>query len=152
MGALRGGPAIVRPGATNFWFGFYSDNRRPLGLGVNGFGYVEDETDGSSFSVGPSIRMRPSSRVELSLGPRMSWNTSAWQYVTRTDADAGAHYVFARLEQRTASLTTRLSYAFTPALSLQLYAQPFVAAGDYEGFMEVADPRADGFDARFRRY
>ena len=39
------------------------------------------------------------------------------------------------LDQVTTSLTTRLSYTFTPNLSLQLYAEPFISAGDYEGFM-----------------
>jgi hypothetical protein len=38
---------------------------------------------------------------------------------------------------------------FSPTLSLQLYAQPFISAGHYGGFMEVADPRAERFADRF---
>jgi hypothetical protein len=82
----------------------------------------------------------------------MSWNEPAWQYVTRKESDAGEHYVFGQLEQRTVSLTTRLDYTFTPALSLQLYASPFVSAGRYSRFMEVSDPRAERFTDRFLRF
>ena len=52
----------------------------------------------------------------------------------------------------TTSLTTRLSYTFTPNLSLQLYAEPFISAGDYDGFMQVADPRAAHFSDRFATF
>ncbi|MCH7691788.1 MAG: hydrolase, partial [candidate division Zixibacteria bacterium] len=37
-----------------------------------------------------------------------------------------------------------------PTLSVQLYAQPFVAAGSYSRFKEVVDPRAKEFYDRFR--
>ena len=104
--------------------------------------------------LGPYLNVRPSSRFDLSLSPSVSWNTSAWQYVgTRTDAnDADTRrWVFGRLDQRTASLTARLNYIFTPTLTLQFYAQPFISAGDYDGFMEVQEPRAARFGDRFRR-
>jgi hypothetical protein len=52
----------------------------------------------------------------------------------------------------TTSLTTRLSYTFTPNLSLQLYAEPFISAGDYDGFMQVSDPRGSHFRDRFSSY
>jgi hypothetical protein len=42
-----------------------------------------------------------------------------------------------------------MTYAFTPKLTLDFYAQPFVAAGEYGGLKEVSDPRAKHFDDRF---
>jgi hypothetical protein len=33
-----------------------------------------------------------------------------------------------------------VNVALTPDLSIQLYAQPYIAAGDYEGFKELASP------------
>ena len=39
----------------------------------------------------------------------------------------------------------------TPTLSLQLYAQPFVSAGDYVGFKELVDGRARDYDRPLRR-
>ncbi len=150
---LRGGPAIVTPASYETWGGFGSDRRKRVSYGVDLSGWSEAGTDGRSFSAGPFVTVRPSSRFDLQLGPRLSWNNSAWQYVgTRADAGAGnaTRWVFGRLDQTTASLTARLNYIFTPNLTLQLYAQPFLSAGDYSGFMEVDDPRADGFGGRFR--
>ena len=73
------------------------------------------------------------------------------QYVDQYLGDAGdARYRFARLEQTTAALTARLSYTFTPRLSLQYYAQPFISSGRYSSPLEVLDPAARGFGERFQ--
>jgi len=53
----------------------------------------------------------------------------------------GNRYVFGYIETTTVSLTTRINWTFTPDLTLQLYAQPFIASGDYSSFREFAGPR-----------
>jgi hypothetical protein len=40
----------------------------------------------------------------------------------------------------------------SPRLSLQIYAQPFVSAGDYSNFKELADGRAKSYGDRFAPY
>jgi hypothetical protein len=50
--------------------------------------------------------------------------------------------VFAGLEQRTVSMDTRVNVTFTPNLSLEMYAQPFVSTGEYAHFKEFTRPRA----------
>ena len=45
-------------------------------------------------------------------------------------------------------MTTRVNVIFSPTVSVQLYAQPLLAAGDYSDFKELARPRS--FD--FMRY
>ncbi|HEX8390914.1 MAG TPA: DUF5916 domain-containing protein, partial [Longimicrobium sp.] len=150
---LRGGPALVTPAAWEAWGGFSSDRRKPVAVGLDLTGRVENGTDGSNATISPFVIIRPSSRFDLQLQPRLALNNAAWQYVsTRSDRNAGnaAEYVFARLDQTTTSLTARLNYIFTPTLSLQYYAQPFISAGDYGGFMEVEDSRARRFGDRFR--
>jgi hypothetical protein len=150
---LRGGPAIVTPASYELWGGFGSDRRRRVSYGADVSAWTEQETDGRTLSFAPSVTLRPSSRLDLQMGPDFTWNTSAWQYVgTRADARAGGapRWVFGRLDQTTASFTARLNYIFSPDLTLQLYAQPFLSAGDYAGLMEVGDPRAGGFGDRFR--
>ena len=47
-------------------------------------------------------------------------------------------------------LTGRFNFAFTPNLSLQLYAQPFVSSGHYSGFKQVADPKGKRYVDRFK--
>jgi hypothetical protein len=56
-------------------------------------------------------------------------------------AFGGTRYVFALLRARTVSLDTRVNWTFRPALTLQLFAQPFIASGDYQTFREFAAPR-----------
>jgi hypothetical protein len=50
------------------------------------------------------------------------------------------------------SLTLRLGYTFTPTMTLQLYASPFVSKGTYSNVREVADARARAYDERYRPY
>ena len=57
--------------------------------------------------------------------------------------------MFGRIDQRTVSLTARLNYTVTPTLSVQLYAQPFVSAGDYSEFKELVDGRSRDYDGRY---
>ncbi|HEU4882033.1 MAG TPA: DUF5916 domain-containing protein [Longimicrobium sp.] len=150
--SLRGGPALQTPGSWAGWAGFWSDSRKRVSGGVETSWGVEDQTDGYRFWLGPYVNVRSSSRLSVSLNPSISRERSATQYVgTLNDAAVDeSRYVFARLDQTVAALTARINYTFTPELTLQFYAQPFVAAGDYDGLMEVADPRANGFDSRFR--
>ena len=46
------------------------------------------------------------------------------------------------LEQRTLGLDTRLSVTFSPTMTLELYMQPFFAAGRYSNFEEYVAPRS----------
>ncbi|HLB35340.1 MAG TPA: DUF5916 domain-containing protein [Gemmatimonadales bacterium] len=148
-GALRGGPAFIRPGGTNGWGGFYSDDRKAFRLGLNGSFWRGDENAGWYYGFGPDIAWRPASNVDLSVSPNLSRNVDRWQYLDTQDALGSTHYLFGELEQTTVNLTVRGNATFTPELSLQVYAQPFVASGDFTGFKRVSDPRAARFADRF---
>ncbi|HEX9107095.1 MAG TPA: DUF5916 domain-containing protein, partial [Longimicrobiales bacterium] len=148
---LRGGPSLRTPGRSRLGFFGGSDSRKAFG--ANGNVNLSWGAEGSGKDVGvyPSIWVRPSVRMTLSLGPGLSWHRSGAQYVSTEDDAAGtSHYVFAELRQTTAAMTARLNYTFSPTLSLQLYAQPFTSAGSYTGFKEVVSPRAAHFADRFR--
>jgi hypothetical protein len=73
------------------------------------------------------------------------------QYVTQvTDPAAtdtyGARYVFATLDQHQLALVTRVDWTFTPGLSLQMFAQPLLAAADFQDYKEFARPRGFEFE------
>jgi hypothetical protein len=146
---LRGGPALRYDGGLNGWYGISSDNRRPVRYGVNGGWTVARVGEGYSFNASPSLSVRASDRMTLSLAPMISRSVSETQYVGAAPSPSGTQYLFARLDQRVAAMTARVNYTFTPDLTLQLYAQPFVAAGEYDRFLRVADPSARRFDDRF---
>src|SRR5213075_2289030 len=83
-------------------------------------------------------------------GPQWSQSRQTAQYVnTVTDATAtdtyGGRYVFGELRQTQLTLTTRVSVIVTPTVSLQVFAQPLLAAGDYRDFKELARPRTYDF-------
>ena len=150
---LRGGPALWIPGSSrmNAWGG--SDSRKAFGASANVNAWHGDDGSGRDVGVYPSLWVRPNTRMELSMGPGISWHRSGRQYVTTEDDAAGtSHYVFADLAQTTVSMTTRLSYTFSPTLSFQLYAQPFTSAGAYTGFKEVRSPRAHDGLQRFQTF
>ena len=94
---------------------------------------------------------RPNSAVEVSLEPSYRNTGAVAQYVSAVgdetaDRTFGARYVFSDLEQTVLSMDTRVSWTFTPELSLQLYLQPFVARGDYSSFKELHAPRRWDWD------
>ncbi|HEX2974502.1 MAG TPA: DUF5916 domain-containing protein, partial [Bacteroidales bacterium] len=66
--------------------------------------------------------------------------------------DTDPDYIFARLDQRTAALTLRVSYTFNPELTVEYYGQPFIAAGKYSDFKEITIPDAGRFRERFHVY
>ena len=90
---------------------------------------------------------RPSSFLKVTGGLRFSRNHDESQWVEATD---DGRYIFGRLHQQTVGLTARLNYTVTPALSIQLYAEPFVSAGDYSNFKELANGRSKSYEGRYR--
>jgi hypothetical protein len=56
------------------------------------------------------------------------------------------------VEQRSFSLTARLSYNLTPDLTIQYYGQPFIFRALYKNYGFVTDPLNREYDARFSRY
>jgi len=151
--ALWGGPSLRTPGSWNTWAGISSDSRKKVFGSLNASGSREDETGGYSWNLSAGTTWRASARANLSVRPSYSSGLSAWQFVsTQRSSDGRPRYVFGELDQNTFSVTARLNYTFTPDLSLQLYAQPFISAGDYSDFREVVltdDGKAVAPAARF---
>ena len=59
------------------------------------------------------------------------------------------HYVMARIREKQLSMTLRVNWTFSPKLSLQAYAQPFIASGRYSDYKDVDNSRAERFRDRF---
>jgi hypothetical protein len=88
--------------------------------------------------------------LTISTGPQWNRNRQIAQYVTTiTDATATTHfggrYVFGELQQSQLTMTTRVSVIVTPKVSMQVFAQPLIAVGDYGDFKELARPRSYDF-------
>ena len=138
---LRGGPLVRREANTNGWFGFFSDSRKGVQANLGNNWSKASESGSWSWNSSLNVRWRPSGRMNLSLGPFVNRTVSDLQWVDRIRTEED-HYVFGQIDQRTVGLTGRFDFTFKPDLTLQLYAQPFISAGEYGDFKEVSDPSA----------
>jgi len=147
----RGGPGGYTNAALSQWMFAQTDDRRRVFVGLNGSWY-KDGHDAWQTDLSPSVTIRPSSSLLVSAGFGFNRNHSQSQWVTNLTQPDGTHYVFGKLNQTTVRLTTRVNYTITPTLSLQVYAQPFVSAGDYSGFKELANGRSKAYDGRYQPF
>jgi hypothetical protein len=146
----RGGPIARSPQLLNVSLNWGSDPRKRFSAN----GYVsnqQDEAGGRSRYGNVYFNLRPSASVQVSAGPSLSRDLNAAQYVTTVpDALAtgtyGARYVFGDLRQTTLAMDTRVDWTFTPRLSLQLFAQPFVSSGQFSRYKEFARRGTLDFD------
>ena len=146
--ALRGGPLLRQDPSWNGWLGFWSDSRKPLRIETGNNWQVTPDNGSWSYGADASLRWRPSSRATVSAGPFVNWRRASAQWVGRFKPESPV-YLFGRLAQTTAGITARTDWTFSPSLSLQLYAQPFVSAGAYDDFKRVVDSRARAYADRF---
>ncbi len=144
--ATRGGPTMATPQAWNY----------VIRLG-NAFGaktswnarvyYGEDELGGETYRLSGGLSIRPSTRFQFSATPNyVRWGIPR-QYITTFGsggpaATYGSRYVFARIDQPTFILQLRANYTIAPDLTLEVYAEPFAAAGKYRGLGELAQARS----------
>jgi hypothetical protein len=150
----RGGPAIRRSKNANFWMGIQSDDRRPLTASTWTSGWKGDDGHSWSANFSPEIALRVSSRFSASLGANLDRNVDDKQFYSQY-GDVGidtTHYTFARLNQTTVGLSSRLNFTATPNLSFQVYAQPYVSHGTFTDLRELDQPRAESYDGRFKKY
>ncbi|MBC7894486.1 MAG: carbohydrate binding family 9 domain-containing protein [Cytophagaceae bacterium] len=150
MAALRGGPSLYNPGRVGMNLTVRSDTRRAIGLVLRARGWESYEDDTRLRSITPEVNARLGTRTQLSVAPSVTWWNNPQQYVASVDHASGSQYVVGRVRQTSASVTVRASHAFTSALTLQVYAQPFVSAGEYAGFSQVVNSRASSMSERLR--
>ena len=145
---LRGGPVVGLP--TNDYTEIdISTDRRHVIRGDGSLGYYWDELGGRGPFLSLSTTYRPAPNVSVSFGPSYGRSRGTSQYITAVadptaTAFYGNRYVFAGSEQRTLGLDTRVSWTFNPAMTLELYAQPFFASAHFRDFNEYAAPRHSG--------
>jgi hypothetical protein len=150
----RGGPAVRNSSATTMWAGLEGDYRRRVTPALFAGRYSGDEGETHGAWVNPSLELRASSRFSASLGVNVSKDVSGAQWVGNYGV-AGVdttHYTFAKLDQTTVNMTTRVNVTATRNLSLQAYVAPYVSTGTFSRWRELSSPRAQKFDDRFRPF
>jgi hypothetical protein len=150
----RGGPAVRQDPYLAPWGGINGDDRHALVpyLWVNYF--TGDAGHNRSLSLSPELDLKVSSQFSSALSVNYRRNTTDNQwYGLYADSSGAPHYTFAHLEQQLVGITLRVNYTITPALSLQVYAQPFVTKGTFSTVRELSStPRAAHYDDRYQPY
>jgi hypothetical protein len=145
----RGGPTVIHYGYNMWSTNFGTDSRKRI-VGNFNLQLIKpvDNTEGGRQFYAPGVTYKPSQRVLVSLSPSLDVDNTSQQYVTVV-ADptvragfAGNRYIFGRLQQKTLSMDTRVNVTFTPNLTLQMFAQPFLASGKFSNYKEFAEVKS----------
>jgi hypothetical protein len=145
----RGGPSVMHYGYRFLGANISGDQRKKLVWGMNlNLSDGVDNQEGHRVAYYPSLTIKPTTSVNIYIAPSWDHDFTAQQFITSvSDAAApagfaGTRYVFGRLEQKTFSVDTRVNATFTPNLSLEMFAQPFLASGHYTSFKEFQRPKS----------
>lgn len=142
---LRGGPALKVPGDSFGWVGFLSDERKPFSA-LFEMGMTSGDGDKyKDWYLYLKATVKPSSWLEFQLIPQFSRRILDYQYVDEFEDRA----VLARIERQTFTVAARANWTINPDLSVQLYASPYITAGEYFNFRFVTNPRAERYADRF---
>jgi hypothetical protein len=145
----RGGPAVVRPSRNGLNVNVGSDPRKIYSL-WSGFGFDAFESGRRNSYYWADFSIRPSSALRIALSPSVDVSKYTEQYITQladtaASATYGRRYVFGQLDYRQLAIETRVDWTFSPRLSLQLFAQPLIADGQFSNYKTLARPRSYDF-------
>jgi uncharacterized protein DUF5916/cellulose/xylan binding protein with CBM9 domain len=140
----RGGPLARLPTFGDVQLTLNSDSRKTARLTAN-LTQAWTAADEHRTNADLTLSFRPSTALRLSVGPTFTRRHNLSQYVTTvTDpvaaATFGSRYLFATIDQTEISMVTRMDWTFAPTLSLQLYLQPLISAGDFTDLKEFVRP------------
>ncbi len=76
-------------------------------------------------------------RYKIVFGGGYDYNSDPQQYFTTLQNGNNTRYIFSHLKRNTISAKLRINYAFTPDLTLEYFATPFISSGKYLAFYEM---------------
>jgi len=145
----RGGPLTLDLPGVSGGFDLQTDSQRKRYYYVE-VGAAGSQSGSNSFYAYAGVEFKPSGRFSLRIGPGWERMREDAQYVTSlgdptATATYGRRYVMARLDQNTGLTSIRLNWTFSPGLSVQTYAQPYVSSARYRDFKSLVRPRSYEF-------
>lgn len=149
---LRGGPSIFSPGNLGLNLNLSSDRSKKVSLYLGNYQNFGNHQSSFYHEYWAGIRIRPMNSMSISINPSYGYNNDALQYIETVDINDKPSYVFAEIDQKTLNFTVRINYAINPVLTIQYYAQPFVASGSYTKLKRITEPHADEYNNRFHTF
>lgn len=147
---LRGGPLAKDFSSYGGDISFRTDSREKL-VGSFNLALFDMKKGGNEKAVSFELEWKPNEQINFSFSPAYEFNNYAFQWVGRFDDPTakntyGKRYVFGNMIQKTLSAGIRMNWTFTPQLTLQMYIQPLISAGNYSKFSEFAKPATNKFN------
>jgi Domain of unknown function (DUF5916)/Carbohydrate family 9 binding domain-like len=130
------GTALERAGLVGAEVYASSDPRTALSL--HGWAQAQVLSDGWQVAADIDALWHATSRLDIDFDPSALFTAGEPRFAQ--SGPLSGQYSFGRLAARNVGATLRATYTFTPSLTLQAYAQLFVAAGHYTRFAEVFAP------------
>lgn len=149
---LRGGPSFIMPGGEEINLNVSTDQSKKISFNAGNYQGLGDVNSYRNYAYWVGVNIRPMNALSISFSPEYIVLTSELQYIGTRQMTNQPRYLFAGLDQKTASFTFRLNYTFTPELSLEYYGQPFVSAGKYTHFKRTTITHAGRFSDRYRNF
>ena len=139
----RGGVLAATPLGAAVSATAHSDPGRPVS-GSATASALADAAGGRAVSASLNGTYRPLDALRVSLGVSLDVGRSGLQYVGEAPAPAdagvdGRRYLFATADQTALAAPIRVEWSFSPTLSLQGYARPYVARAAFSRFKELRE-------------
>ncbi|HEY0037853.1 MAG TPA: DUF5916 domain-containing protein, partial [Longimicrobium sp.] len=146
----RGGPLMVEPARVMYSLRANTDPRAPL-TAVPSAQFMRSTPEAWSSALNLQIGYRPSPQVDIRVEPSLARERDPRQYVATANDPSfaptfGQRFVFADIDRTTFSLGTRLNVTFTPRLTLQLFAQPLLSAGEFVTYKQFSQAGTAEFE------
>jgi hypothetical protein len=134
------GTALERAEWLGAKFEVFSDPRRKIA------GSLANQTQfirgGVNTLLQGSLLLHLIPPLEIEILPQVTYTRGEPRFAWNADGNAALTYIFGDLTAKSAGGTLRASYAFTPTLTLQTYAQLFLASGHYSDLGQVVVSKA----------
>jgi hypothetical protein len=113
-----------------------TDPKRQLAVGLSGQMQVI-QNGAQAVTAQGTLTLSPIPQFDVALIPQITWSSGEPRYTTQT-GQLPTDYVFGNLTATSVGATLRANYTFAPRLTLQAYAQAFLAAGHFADLRSVS--------------
>lgn len=151
-GELWGGPALLLPPVTNLSAYTETDSRKKLVFRFTTSHYFGQDRYYNSHKYVIEITFKPLNSLFISLIPQFTAGFNEIQFVDVTSFNNAPRYIMSSLDKRIYDLSLRINVSFTPELSLEYYAQPYIFTGKYTDYKRITDSKAVGFNDRYHQF
>ncbi|MFA5669099.1 MAG: DUF5916 domain-containing protein [Balneolaceae bacterium] len=145
----RGGPVVLLNDEYQFNYSINTNTAKRVS-GAIGQAHSVNTSSEYNHTYWVDLTLKPTTNIQLSFEPQISFWKGEGQYI-RTVVDPlatqtfGHRYVFSDIESVSLYSSFRINWTFSPKMSLQTYARPYISTGKFSRYKELAQPRTFDF-------